>query len=982
MDILLLALLAGAIAWLWRRVDALELTVARLQAERDARGQEATVAPLADGAEALREGAGLAEPAVQLAQPAQPAQPARAAIPRVADDPIPTAATASTQADDTPAPADSRADNPLRAALNWRPSFDFEDLFGRLLPIWAGGVTLAVAGFFLVRWSIDAGLLTPSVRVVLAGLFGLALIAGAEAANRWRERVADPRVAQALAGAGLATLYAAFYLAGSQYGLIGSTLAFVGLALVTAAAIALSYRFGLPSAVLGLVGGFAAPALVGGEEANLPLLTLYLGLVTAGLTLTGKRQDRVWLGMASLAGGLGWGALLLLGAAPRGGDLVVLGAYLVLLGAILPTLTGGGGRPHWLVRVGAAAIAALQLAALVHQGGYGALEWGLYLLLGAALAWFGWRSPAMREGNAVAAAVGVALLGMWPDPAATGFAAVAVALAILFAGVPLAQIWRGHGRTVDFAQASGVALGLSFASYWQFGHFLRGDSEPLLALASFALALIPAMAAWLGWSTVPTPRRVLGAGASATALAGVAGLMVLPAWAAPVVAPVLVGGVLSLRRQEGGWLAIARGAAIVGLLLALFLPQPFPEMVKEIERAIGMSAEADWTDVVRWLAVALAFAVLAWREIAGRWRLASEALAALAGYVAAAQVLSPDALAWSVAVVAAVIAWRLPRPGALAALLGIAVLWAIPALIHWLDGGVEALVGIPLQSAALPTLKAVALHILPLVAALVALLSTTLRSDGPTRRAAMLALGIAGTAALHTAYRHAFAAVAGADFVATGMMQRTVWEAVLLAAAWLAARQSWHRTALSLALAGLAHFGWFTLMLHNPLWTEQAVGTLPVIDALLPAYAIGLLAILFLRRHLPQTPAFLRWIADAAAMAVIALYALSELRHLFAGSLPVAGTMGQSEDLLRSLLGIVLAVGFLWWGARSQQRTWRIGSLVLMVLAVAKVFLVDTAGLGGLARIASFMALGFSLIGIGWFYSRQLRGSGPVEERA
>ncbi|ROT93992.1 DUF2339 domain-containing protein [Altererythrobacter sp. FM1] len=981
MDILLLALLAGAIAWLWRRVDALELTVARLQAERVAWGRGAAAAPLADAAEETREGAELAQPAVP---PVQPAQPAPSAIPRVARDaaPVVTASAASEQTNKASASYEPVADSLLRNVLNWRPSFDFEDLFGRLLPIWAGGVTLAVAGFFLVRWSIDAGLLTPPVRVVLAGLFGLALIAGAEVANRWRDRVADPRVAQALAGAGLATLYAAFYLAGSQYGLIGSTLAFVGLALVTAAAIALSYRFGLPCAVLGLVGGFAAPALVGGEEANLPLLTLYLGLVTAGLTLTGKQQDRVWLGMASLAGGLGWGALLLLGAAPRGGDLVVLGIYLVLLGGILPTLTGGSGRLHWLVRVGAAAIAALQLAALVHQGGYGVLEWGLYLLLGAALAWFGWRSPAMREGNAVAAAVGVALLSMWPDPAATGFASVAAVLAILFAAVPLAQIWRGHGRTIDFAQASGVALGLSAASYWQFGHFLRGESEPLLALASFALALIPAMAVWLGWNPAPHTRRVVGAGASATALAGVAGLMVLPAWAAPVVAPVLVAGVLGLRRLESGWLAIARGAAIVGLLLALFLPQPFPEMVNEIERAIGMNAEAGWPDLLRWLAVTAAFAVLAWRGSPGRWRLASEALAALAGYIAVAQVLPPDALAWSVALVASLIAWRLPRPGALAALLGIAALWAIPALIHWLDGGVEALVGIPLQSGDLPALKTVALHIVPLVVALAVALATALRNDGAARRAAMMALGVAGTVALHTAYRHAFAAVAGADFVATGMMQRTVWEAILLGAAWLATRQSWHRTALSLALAGLAHFGWFTLMLHNPLWAEQAVGTLPVIDALLPAYAVGLLTILFVRRHLPQSPAFLRWIADAAAMAVIALYALSELRHLFAGSLPVAGTMGQSEDLLRSLLGIVLAVGFLWWGARSQQRSWRIGSLVLMVLAVAKVFLVDTAGLGGLARIASFMALGFSLIGIGWFYSRQLRGSGKAEESA
>jgi len=43
-----------------------------------------------------------------------------------------------------------------------------------------------------------------------------------------------------------------------------------------------------------------------------------------------------------------------------------------------------------------------------------------------------------------------------------------------------------------------------------------------------------------------------------------------------------------------------------------------------------------------------------------------------------------------------------------------------------------------------------------------------------------------------------------------------------------------------------------------------------------------------------------------------------------------------------------------------------------MLGAVLKVFWFDTAALEGLTRIASVMALGFSLIGIGWFYSKQL----------
>ena len=68
----------------------------------------------------------------------------------------------------------------------------------------------------------------------------------------------------------------------------------------------------------------------------------------------------------------------------------------------------------------------------------------------------------------------------------------------------------------------------------------------------------------------------------------------------------------------------------------------------------------------------------------------------------------------------------------------------------------------------------------------------------------------------------------------------------------------------------------------------------------------------------------------------------------------------------------MLALGFLAWGSVKHTRSWRIGSLVLMLVAVAKVFLIDAAGLDGLLRIASFMALGFSLIGIGWFYSKQL----------
>ena len=111
---------------------------------------------------------------------------------------------------------------------------------------------------------------------------------------------------------------------------------------------------------------------------------------------------------------------------------------------------------------------------------------------------------------------------------------------------------------------------------------------------------------------------------------------------------------------------------------------------------------------------------------------------------------------------------------------------------------------------------------------------------------------------------------------------------------------------------------------------------------------------------------------DAIAMITIVICALALLRQVFSGTVLTAVPMGQTEDLLRSLIGIVLAIAFLLFGRVQDAQSWRIGSLLLMLIAVAKVFLIDAAALEGLIRIASFMALGFSLLGIGWLYARQL----------
>jgi uncharacterized membrane protein len=46
--------------------------------------------------------------------------------------------------------------------------------------VWVGGLTLALGGFFMVRYSIEQGLLGPGVRTILGGLFALALLAAGD----------------------------------------------------------------------------------------------------------------------------------------------------------------------------------------------------------------------------------------------------------------------------------------------------------------------------------------------------------------------------------------------------------------------------------------------------------------------------------------------------------------------------------------------------------------------------------------------------------------------------------------------------------------------------------------------------------------------------------------------------------------------------------------------------------------------------------
>jgi len=191
------------------------------------------------------------------------------------------------------------------------PHASFEQQFGARLPVWIGGIALALAGFFLVKYTIETGLLSPTVRIVLGMLFGGGLLYAADWVRARPQFANGTRIAQALSGAGIADLYVCLFAATSLYDLIPAFVGFAGMAAVTATAVWLSLRHGMPIALLGLIGGFLTPALVGSHDPQAPILFLYLYFVLTGLMAVSRKKGWWKLAIPTVCGAFLWVCLWL-----------------------------------------------------------------------------------------------------------------------------------------------------------------------------------------------------------------------------------------------------------------------------------------------------------------------------------------------------------------------------------------------------------------------------------------------------------------------------------------------------------------------------------------------------------------------------------------------------------------------------------------------------------------------------------------------
>jgi uncharacterized membrane protein len=168
------------------------------------------------------------------------------------------------------------------------------------------------------------------------------------------------------------------------------------------------------------------------------------------------------------------------------------------------------------------------------------------------------------------------------------------------------------------------------------------------------------------------------------------------------------------------------------------------------------------------------------------------------------------------------------------------------------------------------------------------------------------------------------------------------------------------------------------LLLENPwLWSTNVGG--PFVNLNLLGYAIPAALAAAIGLMTRQTrPQWYRTVAAITAVVLALTYLSFQVARFYQGPRlnvgPVSGAEGYTYSAVWLAFGVVLLV--VGMGLRSAPV--RLCAVAVVLITVAKVFLLDMAGLAGVWRSLSFIGLGLVLVGI-WFLYRRLLFARPPE---
>ncbi|AGB70580.1 putative membrane protein [Rhizobium tropici CIAT 899] len=821
------------------------------------------------------------------------------------------------------ADAGQEEDAPLASQTSTPPKESLESTIGARWAVWVGGIALALGGIFMVKYSIESGLLSPGVRLALAALFGLVLIAAGEVIRRRAAPVPNSAFQNAmipgvLTAAGVVALFGSTYAAHAIYEFIGPATAFILLALISLATLGLSLLHGQALAGLGLLASMATPALVASTAPRPWILFGYL-VLTWLATLLASRLRR-WLIAPSLANGLlSLWPLLYITFSPVVDLAPVTLSMLAMIGGTI-FLWPGRYAVSEAVKEDATTAPAEEAPQRVSSG----MEWAAFLA----------RQPL---GMTLTAAIGALTVSLcivsfglrygYPIVDATFmFAAIVAAVAAFGAG-------RLHAAWATILSALVAIVGTSgILTNWIAG--IESTADGTASLQSTVLHEVLGLGALFVLIGAFFLRRFAEAEKPYAAL-----------WSLVMAATPLAIATISFVNFGNWTLDWLHGLYGIGLALVL----------------IGL---AEWQDRSDGEGLKLPTNILA----AGSFAAAVFALHTLAHH-ASATILLP------VLGIAYLLAGRLRNwpvlPWTMVAALVITmgrIAWQ-PTIVDPSELGTTPVFNMLLAGYGIPAALAV-------LAAFITRHSPSLRLRNALQALAcflvLLMIAILVRHAMNGGVLNDAAPTLGEQSIYTLLAIGA--SATLMALDLSAASPVFRYGGMALGVISVAMILTLHLLGLNPFMTGESTGRIPLFNLLLlayllPAAAYGGLA-LFARNRRPLP--YVAMLAVAAAVMAFAWATLSVRRFWQGEYIPFWNGFIQGELYSYSVVWLLIGIALLGLGARFEARSLRIASAVLVFIAVVKAFLIDMANLEGFLRALSFIGLGAVLIGIGLFYQKIL----------
>ncbi|HUX78403.1 MAG TPA: DUF2339 domain-containing protein [Alphaproteobacteria bacterium] len=796
------------------------------------------------------------------------------------------------------------------------PQISWEQRIASSLPIWIGGIALVLAGVFMVKYSIETGLFSPSVRLVLAGIFGIFLLFAGNWIHNKPDIANGVRISQALSGAGIADLYVCLFAATSLYHLVPSLIGFIGMAVVTAIAVVLSLRQGAPIALLGLIGGFLTPALIGSQEPNAPFLFMYLYFVLAGLFTVIRKKNWWLLSIPAVLGAFVW-VLLWLGTNYSPHDGLWLGLFLIAV-SITIVLTSKKAMEEGTIdfklsttlNVLSMAGAVLLMSAVAVKSNFGEIEWGLFGFLaagGIVLSYYNQKLYGFIPW--ISMIINAVMLSTWTGTDPATFTLILTGFALLFTVSSYGLMWKSP-HPVLMATLSGVSsIAYYLLTYGKFHNWLEGglDSPEIWQISPHL------------WSSLAF------------------GLFVL---SVSIVTQVLNAGKWDdEKRQKVLSIFTLTAVAFFSIALTIELQKEFLTIALALEvLAVSWINRHVHIKILRFVAglLAVLFGILLIPHILLQLILLSNALTS-------EKILALSSFNWPV---------------------------FLPAYPKGLLGFLQENI---------PTVSWSLLH-LGLPALTFASSSILLRLQKDNRLVSAFEVTSISLFAVLAYYltRHAFHIGEDLLFANTQIIERSVITNIFfllgLACFWVGRKFKRNAISLSgLALSGLALFRitYFDLLVDNPLWSHQFIGPFPIFNTLLLVYGLPMVWLMLANKELPKMgrESYLRYTDSFLCILALAFVSFS-VRQFYQGEYLDGKITSNAEIYTYSVAWLLMGIGLLFFGVLWQDKTLRAASLAFMILAVGKVFLYDAAELTGLFRVFSFLGLGMSLLGLSWFYTR------------